>query len=67
MDKRVPYAQTIELEEKKKIWSLYFYKLYSYDDLIKYFKGKYTYAQLKSIIFEKIRMAEKRDKNGNTK
>lgn len=54
------YAQTIDIKEKKLIWNLYFFKGYTYDDLIAHFKGKYKYSQLKSIIIERL-------KNGNTK
>ena len=53
MYKTKKYAETIPLEEKRKIWALYFYKFYSYDDLLKHFKGKYNYSQLKSIIKER--------------
>lgn len=56
MEKIKPFAQTVSLEEKTKIWNLYFYKMYSYADLEKHFKGKYTYSQLKSIIIERYKM-----------
>lgn len=37
-------------EEKKLIWKLYFWEMYSYEDLEKFFEGKYDYHQLKSIV-----------------
>lgn len=40
-------------KDKKKIWYLYFDKLYSYDELEAAFFGKYSYAELKSVIKEK--------------
>ena len=54
------YVQTVDVAEKKIIWELYFYNMFTFDDLKKYFKGKYTYAQLKSIILERL-------KDGDTK
>lgn len=65
MDKRKTYAQTVAMEEKKIIWELYFYKFYKYDDLLTHFQGKYTYAQLKSIIIEKLKLEQERDKQRN--
>lgn len=49
------YSRTVDPKEKLKIWNLYFYEMFTYDALIAYFKGKYTYAQLKSIILERLR------------
>lgn len=40
-------------KDKKKIWYLYFEKLYSYDELESYFAYRYTYSELKSVIKEK--------------
>lgn len=54
------YVQTVDVAEKKIIWELYFYNMFTFDDLNKYFKGKYRYSQLKSIILERL-------KDGNTK
>lgn len=54
------YSETVDTKEKAKIWSLYFYEMFTYEDLIAYFKGKYSYSQLKSIILERL-------KDGNTK
>ena len=54
------YVDTVSRKEKEEIWNLYFNKMFSYDTLIAYFKGKYTYSQLKSIILERL-------KDGNTK
>lgn len=54
------YAQTVDLDDKKEIWHLYFYMGYNYDDLERHFKGKYRYSQLKSIIIERLN-------DGNTK
>lgn len=56
MEKVVPYAQTVDIKEKKIIWDLYFHKMFSYEELERYFKGKYKYSQLKSIIKERIKM-----------
>lgn len=56
MEKVLPYAQTIDIKEKKIIWDLYFNKGFSYEELERHFKGKYKYSQLKSIIVERIRM-----------
>ena len=50
MEPRKPYAKTVDYTEKKKIWKLYFDYFFSYDELIRVFKNKYTIAQLKSII-----------------
>lgn len=44
------YADSVDMEIKKKIWDLYFYKGYTYEELETHFKGKYKYSQLKSII-----------------
>ena len=49
------YSGTVDPKEKSKIWNLYFYKMFTYEALIVYFKGKYTYSQLKSIILERLR------------
>lgn len=39
---------------KNEIFRLYFDKMYSYKDLVKHFKSKYTYAELKSLITKYI-------------
>lgn len=39
--------------DKEKIYYLYFERLFSYEDIERFFKGKYTYKELKSIIKEK--------------
>jgi hypothetical protein len=49
------YSDSVDKNEKEKIWNLFFFEGFSYDDLIAYFKGKYTYSQLKSIILERLR------------
>lgn len=54
------YTDTISKKEKEKIWNLYFNEMFTYDALIDYFKGKYTYSRLKSIILERL-------KDGNSK
>lgn len=41
-------------EERQTIWDLYFDKMYNYEKLERYFKGKYDYHQLKSIIMEML-------------
>lgn len=56
MEKVRPYAETVDIKEKKEIWRLYFEKMYSYEELERHFKGKYKYCQLKSIIRERIKM-----------
>ena len=37
-------------EDKKKVWELYFDKMYSYSQIMDYFKGKYVYADIKKAI-----------------
>ena len=59
------YADSVDLKEKKLIWRLYFFELYTYNDLLAYFKGKYTYAQLKSIIIERLKLEANRCGNSN--
>ena len=49
------YTDTVELKDKLVIWNLYFNRMFTYDELIEHFKGKYKYSQLKSIIMEKLR------------
>ena len=56
IEKYKPFAQRVDIKEKEIIWNLYFNKLYSYAELEKHFKGKYTYSQLKSIIIERYKM-----------
>lgn len=55
MELRQRFVDTLSYKEKKEVWDLYFRHFYSYDDLEAHFKGKYTYAQLKTIIRERIR------------
>ena len=57
------YAQTVDIEEKKVIWRLYFVEFYDFDKLDNYFNGKYTYHQLKSIIIERLEL-EKNSRMG---
>ena len=44
-----------DVEVKKKIYDLYFVSMYSYRQLERYFKKKYSYAEIKSVIMEKLR------------
>lgn len=62
MEFRQRFVDTVSYKDKKEIWDLYFNKFYSYDELEFRFKGKYSYAQLKDIIRERIR-----NYNGDTK
>lgn len=55
MELRKRFIDTISKEEKNKVCDLYFNKFYSYAQLEYHFRGKYTYAQLKDIIRERIR------------
>jgi hypothetical protein len=61
------YSETVDPKEKAKIWNLYFYKMFTYEDLRKYFNEKYTYAQLKSIIIEGLEIAIKQRKEASDK
>ena len=54
-NKYIPFAQTVDIKIKEKIWHLYFDKLYSYPRIEEYFRKKYTYAQIKSIINERYK------------
>lgn len=49
------YTDTVDLKDKLVIWNLYFNRMFTYDELIEHFNGKYKYSQLKSIIMEKLR------------
>lgn len=66
------YVQTVDLEEKKIIWKLYFAYFYNYEELSNYFNKKYTYHQLKSIILERLELENNsrmglKEYYGNTK
>ncbi len=37
-------------EVEKEILDLYFERLYTYDQMIEHFKGKYTYTEIKRVI-----------------
>ena len=53
MEKIKPYAKTIDPKVKRKIWYLYFDLFYSYEDIMREFKWKYNFSQLKSIIMSR--------------
>lgn len=53
-NKYIPFAKTVDMKTKQKIWYLYFEKMCSYKELEARFK-KYNYAQLKSIINERYK------------
>lgn len=55
MEYRKPFCETVSYADKKEIYDLYFNRCYSYEELEKHFKGKYTYTQLKTIIMERYR------------
>jgi hypothetical protein len=40
---------------KKEIIYLYFRKMYNYDELIRHFKKKYSYSQIKTVITKYIK------------
>lgn len=61
MEQIKPYAKTVDLKTKKKIWRLYFDEFYSYQDILRCFKWKFTAAQLKSIIMERYEYYGERD------
>lgn len=44
----------IPLEDKKRIHRLYFHKMYSIQELVDYFRDKYTYTNIRSLIWEII-------------
>lgn len=49
------------MDEKtmKKIWDLYFEEMYDYEDIINYFKGKYTHKEIKSAINKRYEKMQK--------
>ena len=57
-DRTKPLSYYINIKEKQKIWKLYFDEFYSYKELEDYFKGKYSYIQLKSVINERYQQYE---------
>lgn len=46
-------------EVEKKILDLYFNEMYSYTDIIAYFKNKYTYPQIKKVINKRYEKTQK--------
>ena len=59
-------TKTKELEEKNKhkdkIHYLYFQRLFSIEQIEHYFKGKYTYREVKSIIKERYKEYHDKEK-----
>lgn len=45
----------MENNDVKKIYYLYYEKMYSFEEIEKYFKGKYTYREVKKIALSKIK------------
>lgn len=56
MEKRKPFIETVDNEDKKKVWELYFKHFYSYEQIEMYFKGKYSYNEIKFIVNERYKM-----------
>lgn len=48
----------VKEEHKNEIINLYFNKMYSYSRLIEYFKNKYTYAEIKSVIMKYLKITQ---------
>ena len=46
-------------EIEKKILDLYFDKMYSYSEIMAYFKNKYTYPQIKKVINKRYEKTQK--------
>lgn len=42
--------KTLSEAEKKEILHLYFFKMYSYNDIIKHFDNKYKYSEIRQVI-----------------
>ena len=41
--------------DKEKIYDLYFNELYSMSQIMEFFKNKYSYAEIRTIIMQKIK------------
>lgn len=47
----------MEREIIYEIYDLYFDKMYNYEQILKHFKNKYTYKEIKDVIDERYRRA----------
>ena len=54
----------MDITIKRRIWKLYFDEMYSYEELVNHFGGKYTYGEIKKAVKEKYNMF-KGDKNND--
>ena len=61
MEYRQKFVDTVDLEEKHYIWYLFFKRGYSFNKIKEFFQDKYTFAQIRSIIFDRYKQDGKTD------